>query len=61
MHQQRFSYSDSFDVSFHSRLEEMVSTDPLTGMSSKRQYDAIYEALHATTNPGSVSSLVLGA
>jgi two-component system, cell cycle response regulator len=41
----RFSYSDAFDVEFHSRLEEMVSTDPLTGLTSKRQYDAIYEAL----------------
>src|SRR5690606_28103277 len=41
----RFSYSDAFDVEFHSRLEEMVSTDPLTGMASKRQYDAIFDAL----------------
>lgn len=41
----RFSYSDAFDVEFHSRLEEMVSTDPLTGMSSKRQYDATYQVL----------------
>jgi diguanylate cyclase (GGDEF)-like protein len=41
----RFSFSDAFDVEFHSRLEEMVSTDPLTGLSSKRQYDAIYDAL----------------
>lgn len=40
----RFAYADSLDLQFHSRLEEMVSTDPLTGMSSKRQYDATYSA-----------------
>ena len=41
----RFSFSDAFDVQFHERLGEMVSTDPLTGMASKRQYDAIFAAL----------------
>ena len=40
----RFAYSDQLDLQFHSRLEEMVSIDPLTGMSSKRAYDAIYQA-----------------
>jgi diguanylate cyclase (GGDEF)-like protein len=41
----RFAYSDQLDLEFHSRLEEMVSIDPLTGMSSKRQYDALYQAM----------------
>ena len=41
----RFAYSDQLDLQFHSRLEEMVSIDPLTGMSSKRQYDANYQAM----------------
>lgn len=41
----RFAYSDQLDHQFHSRLEEMVSIDPLTGMSSKRQYDATYRAM----------------
>src|SRR5687768_2134660 len=27
----RFAYSDQLDLQFHSRLEEMVSVDPLTG------------------------------
>src|SRR5690606_19447935 len=30
----RFAYSDQLDLQFPSRLEEMVSIDPLTGMSS---------------------------
>lgn len=41
----RFAYSDQLDLQFHSRLEEMVSIDPLTGMSSKRQYDATYQVM----------------
>lgn len=41
----RFSYADELDVEYQSRVEEMVSTDPLTGMSTKRQYDAIYSAM----------------
>jgi len=41
----RFAYSDQLDHQFHSRLEEMVSIDPLTGMSAKRQYDATYRAM----------------
>jgi two-component system cell cycle response regulator len=41
----RFAFSDQLDLQFHSRLEEMVSIDPLTGMSSKRQYDANYQAM----------------
>lgn len=41
----RFSYADELDLEYHNRLEEMVSTDPLTGMSTKRQYDAIYSAM----------------
>ena len=41
----RFAYADQLDLQFHSRLEEMVSIDPLTGMSSKRQYDATYQVM----------------
>lgn len=41
----RFAYSDQLDHQFHSRLEEMVSIDPLTGMTTKRQYDALYDAM----------------
>lgn len=41
----RFALSDSFDLEYHSRVEEMVSTDPLTGLGTKRQYDAVFELL----------------
>ena len=41
----RFAYADQLDMQFHSRLEEMVSIDPLTGMSNKRQYDATFQAM----------------
>jgi diguanylate cyclase (GGDEF)-like protein len=41
----RFSYSDSVDVQYHSKLEELVQTDALTGLDSKRQYDAVFGVL----------------
>jgi diguanylate cyclase (GGDEF)-like protein len=41
----RFSYADEVDLEYHTKLEEMVSIDPLTKMSTKRQYDAIYSAI----------------
>jgi diguanylate cyclase (GGDEF)-like protein len=41
----RFAYADQLDQQFQLRLEEMVSTDPLTGMTSKRQYDATYRIM----------------
>jgi len=41
----RFNYSDGLDIEYQSRVAEMVSTDPLTGMRSRRQYDAIAPVL----------------
>jgi diguanylate cyclase (GGDEF)-like protein len=41
----RFSYADALDLEFQSRLEDMVTTDPLTGMATTREYDAIYAAI----------------
>ncbi len=41
----RFSYSDSVDVQYHSKLEELVQTDGLTGLDTKRQYDALFGVL----------------
>lgn len=41
----RFSYHDALDIEFHDRLEELYTTDALTGMATKRQYDATYETL----------------
>lgn len=41
----RFSYHDALDIEFHDRLEELYTTDALTGMVTKRQYDAAFEAV----------------
>ncbi|MCP4447130.1 MAG: GGDEF domain-containing protein [Myxococcales bacterium] len=41
----RFAFSDQVDVQYHSKVEEMVQTDALTGLDSKRQYDAVFEVV----------------
>lgn len=41
----RFSYSDSVDIEYQAKVEELVSTDPLTGLTVRRQYDPAYQAL----------------
>lgn len=41
----RFSFSDSVDVEYHSKVEEMVQTDALTGLDTKRQYDAVFDVV----------------
>jgi diguanylate cyclase (GGDEF)-like protein len=41
----RFSKSDEVDLEYQNRLEEMVSTDALTGLVTKRQYDSIFEVV----------------
>ncbi len=41
----RFAYSDQVDVQYHSRVEELVQTDGLTGLDTKRQYDAIFDVI----------------
>lgn len=41
----RFSFSDAVDVQFHSKVEELVQTDGLTGLDSKRQYDAVFDVV----------------
>lgn len=41
----RFSYSDSLDLEYHDRIDQMVSTDPLTGMVSRHRYDPAYQAM----------------
>ena len=38
----RFSFADAVDLQYQERVEEMVTTDPLTGLSTKRQYDATF-------------------
>jgi diguanylate cyclase (GGDEF)-like protein len=41
----RFSYADDVDLEYQSRVEELVSTDPLTGLTVRREYDPAYQAL----------------
>lgn len=50
----KFSFSDWVDLEYQSRIEDLVSTDVLTGMASRRQYeihfDAMAERAHAETS-----------
>lgn len=39
----RFSLADDFDIDFHSEVATLVSTDPLTGLPSKRRFDQAFE------------------
>ncbi len=41
----KFGFSDFVDLQYQSRLEEIVTTDALTGMASRRQYDFSFEAM----------------
>lgn len=41
----RFAYLDDLDLQYQERVEELVSTDPLTGLTVRRQYDPYYQAL----------------
>jgi len=57
----RFSFADQVDLQYHERLEEMVTTDPLTGMSTKRQYDATFAqaAARASANASKLTVMVM--
>ena len=39
----RFALADKVDIDFHSEIASLVSTDPLTGLPSKRQFDLAFE------------------
>jgi len=41
----KFSWADDVDLEYQSRVSEMVSTDPLTGLASRREYDARFAAM----------------
>lgn len=41
----KFSYSDWVDLEYQSRVEEMVATDSLTGLASRRQYELTFTAM----------------
>lgn len=39
----RFALADKVDIDFHSEVETLVSTDPLTGLPSKLRFDQAFE------------------
>lgn len=39
----RFGLADQMDIDFHSEISTLVSTDPLTGLPSKRRFDQALE------------------
>ena len=41
----KFSYSDWVDLEYQSRVETLVSTDALTGLASRRQYEVSFAAM----------------
>jgi diguanylate cyclase (GGDEF)-like protein len=56
----KFSYADGFDVDYHERLESMVATDALTGLLSKRKFDAEYaQAVEKASAIAPLSVLVM--
>lgn len=49
----RFSLADEVDIDFHSEVETLVGTDPLTDLPSKRRFDKAFDfALNAARQRG---------
>jgi len=57
----RFAYSDELDIEYQAKVEELVSTDPLTGLTVRREYDPTYKALieQAETDGDPLALMVL--
>jgi diguanylate cyclase (GGDEF)-like protein len=57
----RFGYVDPLDIEYQSRVYTLVSTDGLTGLSTRRTYDAIFESIaeRAVAEQRSLSVLVM--
>ncbi len=56
----RFALADEMDVDFHSEVAALVSTDPLTGLPSKRRFDESLEfSLQAARHQGSPLALLM--
>ncbi len=55
----RFSLADKIDIDFHSEVETLVGTDPLTGLPSKRRFDEALEFAIQAAVRGNESLAVL--
>lgn len=57
----KFSYADGLDVEYHAKLGNIVTTDALTGLLSKRRFDAEYSLAvqKARDTGGPLSVLVM--
>lgn len=56
----RFALADEVDVDFHSEVATLVSTDPLTGLPSKRRFDQALEySLQAAKQGGTSLALLM--
>ncbi len=56
----RFALADKMDIDFHSEVATLVSTDPLTGLPSKRRFDQSLEfALEAAKQDGTSLALLM--
>ncbi|MFK7766818.1 MAG: diguanylate cyclase [Mariniblastus sp.] len=56
----RFALADEMDVDFHNEVATLVSTDPLTGLPSKRRFDQAFEfALEASNLSSSPLGLLM--
>ncbi|MEO6950382.1 MAG: GGDEF domain-containing protein [Polyangia bacterium] len=38
----KFTYSDALEVGYHAQMDSLIGTDDLTGLISKRRFDAAY-------------------
>ncbi len=56
----RFALADKVDIDFHSEVATLVSTDPLTGLPSKRRFDQALEfSLQAARQNASPLALLM--
>jgi diguanylate cyclase (GGDEF)-like protein len=56
----KFSYADDIDTEYQQKLEEMVATDALTGLMSRRRFDAAFDAAaEAARAEGSALSVLV--
>lgn len=57
----RFAYVDDVELDYYARLEDMASTDPVTGLFSRRRYEALYDiaSQEAVENGESLAVMVV--